>query len=145
MRLVVQRVSSAEVTVDGEVVASIGQGLLLLVGVGKEDSVEKARQLAGKVARLRIFSDDEGKMNRSVVDIGGEALTVSQFTLYGDTRKGNRPSFVGAAEPEKAESLIAEFVGELKRAGVSVREGVFGAHMKVGLVNDGPVTILLEA
>jgi D-tyrosyl-tRNA(Tyr) deacylase len=145
MRLVVQRVSSADVTVDGEVVASIGRGLLLLVGVGKEDSVETARQLAGKVARLRIFPDDEGKMNRSVLDIEGEVLAVSQFTLYGETRKGNRPSFVAAAEPENAESLIAEFVDELNRAGVGVREGVFGANMKVGLVNDGPVTILLEA
>ena len=120
-------------------------GLLLLIGAGRDDSEESARHLAGKVARLRIFADDEGKMNRSVVDVGGEVLAVSQFTLYGDTRKGNRPSFVAAAEPERAEALIGEFVGELRRAGVLVQEGVFGANMKVGLVNDGPVTILLEA
>jgi D-aminoacyl-tRNA deacylase len=145
VRLVVQRVSSAQIEVDGQSVASIGAGLLVFVGVGKSDSVDNAAHLAGKVARLRVFSDDEGKMNRSVVDVGGEVLSVSQFTLYGDVRKGNRPSFAGAADPEVAESLIRDFTRELSAAGVTVREGVFGARMKVGLVNDGPVTILLEA
>lgn len=145
MRLVVQRVSSASVEVDGEEVASIGRGLLVLVGVGKDDTPEKANQLAGKVARLRVFPDDEEKMNRSVVDIGGEVLCVSQFTLYGKVNKGNRPSFVDAADPDVAKPLIHDFTRELAARGVTVREGVFGARMKVGLVNEGPVTILLEA
>jgi D-tyrosyl-tRNA(Tyr) deacylase len=145
LRLVVQRVSSADVTVEGEVISSIRTGLLILVGAGKGDSPDVARQLAGKVARLRIFPDDDWKMNLSIADVGGEVLAVSQFTLYGDTRKGNRPSFVEAAEPDMAQSLIDEFVAELTRAGVTVKEGIFGAHMKVGLVNDGPVTILLES
>jgi D-aminoacyl-tRNA deacylase len=144
MRLVVQRVSSADVSVDSSVISSIGEGLMILVGVGKDDSAEVARSLAGKVVRLRIFPDDQGKMNRSVGDVGGEVLAVSQFTLYGDTRKGNRPSFVNAADPEMAKTLIAEFVTEIRRAGIAVSEGVFGAQMKVGLVNEGPVTILIE-
>ena len=145
MRLVVQRVSSASVDVDGEVVASIGRGLLVLIGAGKSDTRETVAHLAGKVARLRVFTDDEEKMNRSVVDVGGEVLCVSQFTLYGDVKKGNRPSFVDAADPDVAEPLIHDFIRELAASGVTVREGVFGARMKVGLVNEGPVTILLEA
>jgi D-tyrosyl-tRNA(Tyr) deacylase len=145
LRLVVQRVTRADVEVDGETVASIGNGLLVLIGVGKSDTPETAAQLAGKVARLRVFADEEGRMNRSVIDVGREVLTVSQFTLYGDVRKGNRPSFASAAEPEDAESLIRHFIDELSAAGVKVKEGVFGARMKVGLVNDGPVTILLDA
>ena len=145
MRLVVQRVSNASVEVDGEEVASIGRGLLVLVGAGKSDTRETASHLAGKVARLRVFPDDEEKMNRSVVDVGGEVLCVSQFTLYGDVKKGNRPSFVDAADPDVAEPLIHDFIRGLVASGVTVREGVFGARMKVGLVNEGPVTILLEA
>ena len=144
MRLVIQRVSNADVTVDGRVISSIGEGLMILVGVGKEDSPAVARSLAGKIARLRIFPDERGKMNRSVVEMGGQVLAVSQFTLYGDTRKGNRPSFIAAAEPEMAEALIRDFVEAIREEGISVSEGVFGAQMKVGLVNEGPVTILVE-
>jgi D-tyrosyl-tRNA(Tyr) deacylase len=145
VRLVVQRVSKAGVEVDGQEVASIGRGLLILVGVGKSDTPDTAAHLAGKVARLRVFPDDEEKMNRSVVDVGGEVLCVSQFTLYGNVKKGNRPSFIDAADPDVAESLIDDFTRELAASGVTVREGVFGGRMKVGLVNEGPVTILLEA
>jgi D-tyrosyl-tRNA(Tyr) deacylase len=144
MRLVIQRVSSAAVTVAGERIAGIGPGLLVLAGVGTDDSDEDARRLAAKVSALRIFGDDNGRMNRSLTDVGGEALVVSQFTLYADTRKGHRPSFVGAARPELAIGVLEAFVEALKSAGLQVAEGSFGAHMEVSLVNDGPVTILLE-
>ena len=144
MRLVLQRVSSAAVAVAGERIAGIGPGLLVLAGVGKDDSDEAARRLAGKVAALRIFGDEDGKMNRSLTDVGGEALVVSQFTLYADTKKGYRPSFVDAARPELAVPVLEAFVAGLRSAGVEVAEGRFGARMEVSLVNDGPVTILLE-
>ena len=139
-----QRVSSAAVAVAGERIAGIGPGLLVLAGVGKDDSDEAARRLAGKVAALRIFGDEDGKMNRSLTDVGGEALVVSQFTLYADTKKGYRPSFVDAARPELAVPVLEAFVAGLRSAGVEVAEGRFGARMEVSLVNDGPVTILLE-
>jgi D-tyrosyl-tRNA(Tyr) deacylase len=144
VRLLLQRVSSAAVTVAGERIAGIGAGLLVLAGVGKDDDVDAARRLAGKVAGLRIFGDDDGKMNRSLTDVGGEALVVSQFTLYADTKKGYRPSFVDAARPELAVPVLEAFVAGLRSAGVEVAEGRFGARMEVSLVNDGPVTILLE-
>jgi D-tyrosyl-tRNA(Tyr) deacylase len=144
MRLVVQRVSCAAVTVAGERIAGIGAGLLVLAGVGRDDSDETARRLAAKVAGLRIFGDDDHRMNRSVTDVGGEVLVVSQFTLYADTRKGYRPSFVEAARPEVAVGVLEAFVQGLRSAGLAVAEGRFGAHMEVSLVNDGPVTILLE-
>lgn len=145
MRLVVQRVSRAAVHVDGREVASIGAGLLVLAAVGHDDTQEAARKLAAKVAGLRIFGDDDGKMNRSLVDVGGQALVVSQFTLYADTRKGFRPSFVQAARPELAVPVLAAFVAALAAAGPPVSQGTFGAHMDVSLVNDGPVTICLES
>lgn len=144
MRLVIQRVSSAAVTVSGERIAGIGAGLLVLAGVGKDDNDEAARRLARKVAALRIFGDDDGRMNRSLTDVEGEALVVSQFTLYADTKKGYRPSFVAAARPELALPVLQAFVASLQAAGVEVAEGRFGARMEVSLVNDGPVTILLE-
>jgi D-tyrosyl-tRNA(Tyr) deacylase len=144
VRLVVQRVSSAAVAVAGERIAGIGTGLLVLAGVGKDDSDEAARRLAGKVAGLRIFGDEDGKMNRSLTDVGGEVLVVSQFTLYADTKKGYRPSFLDAARPELAVPVLEAFVAALRSAGVKVAEGRFGARMEVSLVNDGPVTILLE-
>ena len=145
MRVVLQRVKRASVTVEGETVASIGEGLLLLVGVGREDGEAEVEWLAGKIAGLRIFGDEEGKMNLSVRDVGGEVLAVSQFTLLADTRKGNRPSFIRAADPEKAEPLFGYFCERLRKAGVgSVKTGVFGAVMDVELVNAGPVTIVLD-
>ncbi len=140
MRALVQRVSEASVTVDGEEIARIGRGLLVLLGVRGEDGPEQADRLAGKLERLRVFEDDEGRMNLSVRDVGGELLVVSQFTLYGDARKGNRPSFVDAAPPEVAEPLY-----ERVRAALGAQGGRFGARMHVALVNDGPVTLLLEA
>ncbi|MEA2456465.1 MAG: D-aminoacyl-tRNA deacylase [Thermoleophilaceae bacterium] len=140
MRALVQRVSEAAVEVDGREVARIGLGLLVLLGVRTGDTPEQADRIAGKVARLRVFEDAEGKLNLSVRDVGGELLCVSQFTLYGDARKGNRPSFVDAAPPEEAERLY-----ERVRAGLGAQGGTFGAHMRVSLVNDGPVTLLLEA
>jgi D-aminoacyl-tRNA deacylase len=136
----VQRVSEASVTVDGEEIARIGRGLLVLLGVRAGDGIEEADRLAGKLERLRVFEDDEGRMNLSVRDIDGELLVVSQFTLYGDARKGNRPSFVEAAPPEVAEPLY-----ERVRAALGAQGGSFGARMQVALVNDGPVTLLLEA
>ena len=146
MRAVVQRVTSASVTVEGETVGEIAAGLCVLVGAGASDSSSDVAYLADKVANLRIFADDEGKMNRSVLDIGGGVLAVSQFTLYGDARKGRRPSFVHALEPVAAEALYHEFVASLRKAGVSsVATGVFRAMMQVSLVNDGPVTILLDS
>lgn len=145
MRLVVQRVSRAAVSVDRETVGAIGAGLLVLAAVGHDDTAAGAQRLAAKVAGLRIFGDDASRMNRSLLDTGGEALVVSQFTLYADTRKGFRPSFVQAARPEVAVPVLAAFVGALRDAGVAVAEGRFGAHMAVELVNDGPVTIILQA
>ena len=130
-------------TVAGEEVGAIGPGLLVLLGVRRGDTAEAADKLARKLLALRIFEDDDGKMNRSVVDAGGEVLCVSQFTLYGDARKGNRPSFVDAAPPEEAEPLYERFCACLRELGIPVEQGVFGAKMAVELVNDGPVTILL--
>jgi D-tyrosyl-tRNA(Tyr) deacylase len=140
MRALVQRVTSASVEMDGQEVARIGLGLLVLLGVRDGDTAEQADRIAGKLARLRVFEDAEGKMNLSVRDVGGELLCVSQFTLYGDARKGNRPSFIDAAPPEQAEPLY-----ERVRAALGAQGGAFGAHMRVSLVNDGPVTLLLEA
>jgi D-tyrosyl-tRNA(Tyr) deacylase len=140
VRALVQRVSRAAVEVDGEEVASIGPGLLVLIGVRTGDTAEQADRLAGKLERLRVFEDGDGKLNLSVRDVGGELLCVSQFTLYGDARKGNRPSFVDAAPPELAEPLY-----ERVRSALGAQGGAFGAHMRVSLVNDGPVTLLLEA
>lgn len=145
MRVVLQRVSSASVTVDGELISKIGNGLLLLVGVAADDGEENADWLAGKIAGLRIFNDRDGRMNLSLQDVEGEALAVSQFTLLADTRKGKRPSFVQAAQPEKAEPLFDYFCERLRAAaGRTVRTGRFGAMMDVALVNDGPVTVVLE-
>ena len=145
MRAVVQRVSAASVDVDGERVAAIGPGLLILLGAEKRDGDADAASLARKVAELRIFEDDAGKMNRSLLDTGGAALAVSQFTLLGDARKGRRPSFDAAMEPVGAERLVGLFVESLRGAGVPVQTGVFRAMMRVSLVNDGPVTILLDS
>jgi len=145
MRLVVQRVRQASVTVDGKCVSEIGPGLLVLAGVSHDDTPFDARHLAKKTAQLRIFEDEDGKMNRSVQEIGGGVLAVSQFTLYGDCTKGNRPSFIDAARPEQGEKLFNEYVAALKELGFPEQTGVFGADMKVELLNDGPVTILLES
>lgn len=144
MRAVVQRVSRAAVRVGGEEVAAIGSGVLVLVGVHGEDTEGDATTLAEKVAYLRIFPDEDGKMNRSVADTGGGALVVSQFTLYGDTRKGRRPSFARAAAPDVAEPLVMTVAARLEARGVPTWTGVFGARMEVELTNDGPVTILIE-
>ena len=144
MRAVVQRVSSASVRVDGKTVGTCGRGLLVLLGVGHEDTSETAARLAAKIARLRIFENEDGRFDHSLVDIGGEALVVSQFTLFADTTKGNRPSFTPAAPPERAEPLVEAFAAALRGAGPHVETGVFGARMDVELVNDGPVTIVLD-
>ena len=140
-----QRVEEAFVAVDGIEKGRIGRGFLVLLGVGAEDAEADAVYIGEKVAKLRVFEDDEGKMNLSIFDIGGEVLAVSQFTLYGDARKGNRPGFSSAAAPEKGEELYRKFIETLRNRGLKVEEGVFGAHMKVHLVNDGPVTILLDS
>lgn len=145
MRVVMQRVSRASVSVDSETVASIGAGLLLLVGAAERDDMETARKLAVKCAEMRIFGDEEGKFNRSLVEVGGEALVVSQFTLIADVRKGRRPSFVGAAAAEVAEPLVVGFAEAMREAGVMAQTGRFGAKMDVELVNDGPVTIVLDS
>ena len=144
MRAVVQRVSSAKVTVEGRVVGAIGPGLCVLVGVGRTDVDEDARALADKVLGLRIFEDQDGKMNRSVAETGGAVLAVSQFTLYGDARKGRRPSFTEAMEPGRVNELFDAFCAHGRRAGVVVEQGQFRAHMLVELANDGPVTLLLD-
>jgi len=144
MRAVVQRVRSARVVVDDHVSGEIGVGLVVLLGVTHDDATEQARALAGKIAGLRIFEDDERKMNRSVADVNGSVLVVSQFTLYGDCRKGRRPSFDAAARPEQAQALYEAFVRDVRASGVPVATGVFQAHMQVELVNDGPVTLLLD-
>lgn len=145
MRAVVQRVSEAEVSVAGEVVGRVGPGLLVLLGVGTGDAEKDADELAEKVAHLRVFADAEGRMNLSLKDTGGAALVVSQFTLYGDCRRGRRPSYTAAAPPAEAERLYRRFVACLAAAGVPVAEGVFRATMDVRLVNQGPVTILLDS
>lgn len=144
MRALVQRVSCASVTVDGEVVGEIGRGLLVLACAMAGDPPEVVAKLAVKVARLRIFGDDEGRMNRSLLDVGGEALVVSQFTLAADTSRGNRPGFSTAAPPDEGEERVAAFAAEIRALGIEVAEGRFGADMKVSLTNDGPVTIWLD-
>jgi len=145
MRALVQRVSSAQVTIDQELQARIGPGLLVFLGVTHADSFADADWLASKISRLRIFTDDNGKMNRSVLDNSGDVLVVSQFTLYGDCRRGNRPGFDQAALPSHAEPLYEYFCQRLRDLGIMVKTGRFAAHMAVGLVNDGPVTIWLES
>jgi D-aminoacyl-tRNA deacylase len=144
VRALVQRVTSAGVTIDGDTVGEIGDGLCVLVGVTHSDDAGVAGKLAAKVAHLRVFDDDAGVMNRSLLDTGGAALVVSQFTLYGDTARGRRPSWVDAARPEQAEPLVDAFVRELETLGVTVATGRFGADMQVAIVNDGPVTLLVE-
>ncbi len=143
MKAVLQRVQKAGVAVQDKQVASIGKGLVILLGIGPEDDREKAQQLAGQIARLRIFEDDQGKMNLSLLDIGGEALVVPQFTLYADTSRGHRPSFTGAAAPDQARGLVETFILLLAQEGVLTRQGRFGTHMLVSIFNDGPVTIQL--
>jgi D-tyrosyl-tRNA(Tyr) deacylase len=144
MRAVVQRVASARVLVGGQVVGEVGVGLVVLLGVTHDDTAAQAAQLAGKIAGLRIFEDAAGKMNRSLADVGGSLLAVSQFTLYGDCRKGRRPSFDAAAGLDQARRLYEQFVADLRALGVATATGVFQAHMQVELVNDGPVTLLLD-
>ncbi|MEZ5125209.1 MAG: D-aminoacyl-tRNA deacylase [Thermoleophilia bacterium] len=145
MRILLQRVTSASVAVNDQIVGRIETGLLAFVGVGAEDTAATAERLAAKTAALRIFADDARLMNRSLLDIGGAVLAVSQFTLYADTRRGNRPSFTDAAPPAEGETLYETYVAALRAKGLVVETGVFGAHMIVELVNDGPVTIMLEA
>lgn len=144
MKVVLQRVSQASVSVDGEIVGQIGAGFLALIGIGHGDDPAVVSWMAEKTSVLRVFEDDAGKMNRSVVDVGGSILAISQFTLYGDCRKGRRPAFTDAAEPTLAEELYELYVETLKGQGVTVETGIFAADMKVSLVNDGPVTMLLE-
>lgn len=145
MRCVVQRVSSASVTVDGEVVGAIEKGFMVLVGVSTEDTDRDLKYMAEKVPNLRIFEDDEGKMNRSLKDVGGSILAVSQFTLYGDARGGRRPSFIAAARPEEANALYEQLVAAWRAQGIPVETGRFRTEMQVALVNDGPVTILMDS
>ena len=145
MRAIVQRVSRARVTVEGRVAGEIGAGLMILLGIGRSDGAAVAVSVAEKIAHLRIFEDDEGKMNRSLLDVKGSALVVSQFTLYGDARGQRRPSFIAAAPPEQAKKLYEEFSEALRRLRVTVATGVFQAMMSVELVNEGPVTILLDS
>jgi D-tyrosyl-tRNA(Tyr) deacylase len=145
MRAVVQRVSRARVTVEGQATGEIGPGLMILLGVGKEDASAVTLSMAEKVAHLRIFEDDQGKMNRSLLDVKGSALVVSQFTLYGDARGQRRPSFISAAPPEKAKALYEQFTAALQGLGVTVATGIFQTMMSVELVNEGPVTILLDS
>ncbi len=144
MKAVIQRVQHASVVVDGATVGQIGPGLLVLLGVGRDDTEEDVRFVARKVADMRIFSDAEGKFNLALSDVGGSILLVSQFTLYADTRKGRRPSFIGAAVPELAEALVERCAQLWREAGITVETGRFGAHMDVSLLNDGPVTIILD-
>jgi D-tyrosyl-tRNA(Tyr) deacylase len=145
MRICLQRVKQASVTVERELVGEIGRGMLVLVGIGTEDGEEQVQQMVEKLVGLRIFEDDEGKMNRSLVDVHGEMLVVSQFTLWGDCRKGRRPSFTSAAPPELAEPLYESFVERVAEQGIRVATGQFAAQMDVALVNDGPVTLVLES
>ena len=144
MRALIQRVKTGKVTVEGQTVAEIAHGLVILLGIGRGDTPEQARFLAGKIASLRIFEDNEGKFNRSILEMGGAAIVVSQFTLYADTRKGRRPSFTAAAPPDVAAPLVDKFANFLREQGVPTQNGVFGAHMLVEIENDGPVTIWLE-
>ena len=144
MKIVLQRVSSASVKVDSKIVGSIETGLLLLIGFSTTDKAESILPTIEKIVKLRIFSDEEGKMNKSVLDVNGSALLVSQFTLYADTKKGNRPSFIEAARPEQAIPLYEFFIAEMKKRISKVETGIFGAEMKVELVNDGPVTIVFD-
>ena len=144
MRILVQRVSKASVTVEGQTISEIGKGLLILLGVGHGDTDEQTTSLAEKVANLRIFEDEHGKTNLSILDVKGEAIVVSQFTLYADTRKGRRPSFIDAALPDMAEPLVTRFVELLRGHNIPTQTGKFGAHMEVEIHNDGPVTIWLE-
>ena len=144
MKVLIQRVSQGSVTVDGEVVGEIGPGFVLLVGVTHDDGEEEAAWLARKVAGIRLFEDDAGKMNLALSDVGGQVLVVSQFTLYGDASKGRRPSFIDAARPEQAEPLVDYFCERLREHGLQVETGVFGASMQVQIHNDGPVTLMLE-
>lgn len=145
MRIIVQRVNKADVKVDGKIIGEINNGLLVFVGVGNEDDENDLDYMVNKVLGLRIFQDQDDKMNLSVEDIGGEILVVSQFTLYGDVRKGKRPSFTASAPPDMGEKLYEEFSYKLKASGINVETGIFGADMKVSLVNDGPVTIMLDS
>jgi len=146
MRVVIQRVSEASVTIDGKVKSAIGPGLLVLLGVEDADTEEDIQWLCGKVSKLRVFDDENGVMNLSVQDVGGEFLVVSQFTLHGSTKKGNRPSYIRASRPDFAIPMYEAFIRELEQvSGLPVRTGEFGANMKVGLVNDGPVTILIDS
>ncbi len=144
MRALIQRVTTGSVSVDGKAIASIEKGLVILVGIGHADGPGQIQAMAEKIANLRIFEDASGKMNLSILDAGGSALVVSQFTLYADTRKGRRPAFTDAAVPELASQLVDEFIKELSRMGVPTQSGIFGAHMLVQIANDGPVTIMLE-
>jgi D-tyrosyl-tRNA(Tyr) deacylase len=144
MRVVIQCVKTGRVTVDGRTVAEIGKGVVILLGIGAGDGEEQARYLAEKIATLRIFGDDAGKMNLSLLNVGGEAIVVSQFTLYADTRKGRRPSFTDAALPDIASPLVERFAELLRQQGVPTQTGEFGAHMLVEIANDGPVTIWME-
>ncbi len=145
MRAVIQRVTEASVTVEHEVAGQIGGGLLVLLGIGAGDQPAVATLLAEKIANMRIFADDDGRFNRSALDVGGAVLVVSQFTLYADTRRGRRPSFAAAAPPDVAAPLVDAFVAALRERGITVATGVFGAHMQVALLNDGPVTIVLDS
>ena len=145
MRAVIQRVKSASVTVEGKVVSEIRKGLLVFLGVAQEDIPADVDYMASKIANLRIFEDDKGRMNLSILDVSGEALVVSQFTLCGDCRKGRRPSFIAAARPEKADPLYQAFMDEISRLGVPVKAGIFQAMMDVELINDGPVTMMLDS
>lgn len=144
MRVILQRVNDSRVTVEGEPIAEIGLGVVILLGIGHGDGEEQARYLANKIANLRIFEDEAGKINRSLLDVGGKAIVVSQFTLYADTRKGRRPSFTDAAPPETASPLVERFAQLLVEQGVPTQTGEFGAHMLVEIANDGPVTIWME-
>ena len=145
MRALIQRVSHASVTADGKVVGQIGHGLLVLLGVGQDDSEVQVKTLADKIVYLRIFGDDEGKMNRSLLEVGGQVLVVSQFTLYADVRRGRRPSFTNAAPPSLAEPLVERFKAAIAAYGLTVADGIFGAMMQVELCNDGPVTIWMDS
>ena len=144
MRAILQRVTKGSVTVDDKVVADIGLGYVVLLGVGHEDTQSTAREMAEKIVYLRVFGDDEGKMNRSLLDIRGGMIVVSQFTLHADTSRGRRPSFINAAKPELAQPLVDYFIEQVRSFGVEVQSGIFGAHMVVDIQNDGPVTITLE-
>ena len=144
MRALIQRVQHGSVTIDGSIISEIETGLVILLGIGPKDSDEQVEYLANKIVNLRIFEDSEGKMNRSLLNIGGAALVVSQFTLYADTRKGRRPSFIDAAKPELAELLVNQFVKKISALGIATQTGLFGADMLVKIENDGPVTIWME-